>query len=492
VLRSQDHVAEQLTAAFEHAPSGVAVISYDGRLLRVNRALLAMLGRPEEEVVGARWQDIIHPSDLPLGEAAVAQAFEETGALDVEVRTQRPDGKEVRLRITARAVEGSEDNPARLVAHYEDVTERRERERELDRIRSRLDGLVDAAPDAVVMKDTEGRIVIWNTGAQEMFGLSAQEAVGRLYPEVVLPPEEVENFHRLNAQVLTGHPIRARMKARRSDGSEFLSQVSVAPVRSPEGRAPGTVAIIRDITDVVEAEQTIAERAKQLERSNAELEDFAYAASHDLQEPLRSIEMAAGTVLRAASGRLDEDERGLLGYIDAAAGRMSDQVAALMHTAQVALGGAPAEPISVDLAVDDALAALRAAIRESGAEISVSRPLPSVGVPRAEMALVLQNLIANAIKFRRPGEPARVTVSGSRHDGYKQIEVSDQGIGLTEDECARIFDAFERGRPDLPGIGMGLAVVRRILDRRGGSISVTSTGPDGGARFTLRLPVPGS
>jgi PAS domain S-box-containing protein len=476
-------------AAFVHAPSGVALIDAGGRFLHANPALSRILGYPEEELVGLRWQDVIHPEDLGQGESAVAAAIEQTGELDEVVRAVRPDGEIRDVRVTARAVNGSPDNPAWLVAHYEDLTEPLAQERRLRSIGYRMAALVEAAPDAIVIREGDGRIATWNPAAETLFGLPAEAAIGRSYEEVLFAEPDRPRYRELHARVCAGETLTVRMRARRHDGTPFPVQVSAAPLVDGKS-AIGTVAIIRDITELAAAERELAEHAARLQRSNTDLETFAYAASHDLQEPLRSITMAADTVLRAASERLDDDERQLLSYIDEAAGSMGDRVAALMQVARLRLGAAPDEPVPVEEAVEDALVGLRAAIREAGAEIDVRTPLPSVPMPRSEVALVLQNLIANAIKYCRPGERPHVTVSGSDRNGYAELEVSDDGVGLSEADRERIFGPFQRATSDVEGTGLGLAVVSRIAERRAGSVSADSDGPGRGARFTLRVPKP--
>jgi PAS domain S-box-containing protein len=671
--RNDDDV---LLAAFEHAPSGVAVLTGDGRLLRVNRALARMLGRPAEELLRLRWQDVMHPDDRRTGEAAFARALTGTEAVGVEVRAPRPDGGEALLRVSAQALPAGAGEPARLVAHCEELSSRRSipprglngspigvagvaalqavvegvaeaivcvdshdivrffspaaeriwgrpaeevvgravwslapdsrelwarelraelragRSMEREAVASRTDGshvgvrlaavpifgpngtyegaaitaldipdrrrahfdakhgrqlrqrlvgdapnvvwledrkggcplsneggapdgvglvasgvsaigrceadsarlaaLVRAAPEGLVTTDRDAIIETWNPGAERMFGLPAEHAIGRGYDEVVVPEAERDASRHLRAQALAGQAITARMGGRRSDGSELSTQVSAAPLTAADGSHIGIVAIIRDVTQLVRAESELRERAQQLERSNADLEAFAYAASHEIQEPLRSIQMGAETVMRSAAERLHEDERGLLAYVETAASRMSAQVYALMEVARVALNHGPQERAPVQLALDDALEALRAAIQETGAEIDVQGELPSAPVPRAEMALVLQNLIANAIKFRRDDARPRVTVSGAVRDGHVEVSVGDNGIGLSEADREHIFRMFGRPHSGVPGTGMGLAVCRRILERRGASISVSSAGPDRGTQFTLRLPAAGS
>lgn len=430
-----------------------------------------MLGRPADAVVRLRWQDVVHPDDRRAAEDATQRALAGE-AVEVVLRAGRPDGTEVQLRITARALAGEDPQ---IVAHVEDLDVSELRRAEADR--ARLGALAEAAPDAIVIKDPEDTITSWNPGAELMFGLTIDEAVGRPYEEAVVPESERATYARIRRDLRYGRSRTLRMDAMRADGSTFPAQVSAAALAD----GAGTVAIIRDITDLVAAQ-------RELERSNADLERFAYAASHDLQEPLRTIRLGAETVMLAASERLDEDERGLLTHVAQAAGRLSSQVQALMDVARVALDEVPEEATPLQHALEDAIAALRAAIREADAQIEVDGGLPVAGVPRPEMALVLQNLISNAIKFGRPGERPVVVLRARVASGVVELRVSDNGIGLTEAAAARIFGLFERDRTGVPGTGVGLAVCRQILERRGGSISVSSGGTGQGAAFTLRLP----
>ena len=306
----------------------MALLSADGRFLRVNPALSVMLGRPADQLVRLRWQDVVVPADLRATEQAVERAFAGQG-VEAELRARRPDGAEVHLRITARALPG--ETP-QLVAHVEDRTRRLAREATLEAVVDVAaeaiigSALAEAAPDAIVITDPDGTITSWNPGAEQMFDLTVDEAVGRSYEEALVPDGEHERYRRIRRDLGYGRSRTVRMEAMRADGSTFPAQVSVAALAD----VAGTVAIIRDISDLVGAQ-------RELERSNADLERFAYAASHDLQEPLRTIRMGAETVMLAASERLDDDERGLLAHVEQAAGRMSSQVQALMDVARVAL-----------------------------------------------------------------------------------------------------------------------------------------------------------
>jgi PAS domain S-box-containing protein len=324
-----------------------------------------------------------------------------------------------------------------------------------------------------------------------MFGLSAEEAIGRNYVELVVPEDERERVQHIVGQVNTGQTRTGRSYRLRADGSRFPAQISLAPLTLLDGTWQGTLAMIRDITDLVQAEEELQARAAALERSNADLERFAYAASHDLQEPLNSIRLSAGAVIEAARERLDAEERELMAHIDAAAGRLSGQVRGLMQVAQVALGRQAGEQVALAVAIKDAIDALRAAAVECGAEIEVQDPVPDVDVPRTELSAVLQNVISNAIKYRRDGVTPRIAIAAEKGEAIIEVRVADNGLGLSDEELDRIFGLFERGASDQPGTGMGLAVTRRMLERLGGTILARSPGRGQGSEFTVLVPLNG-
>jgi signal transduction histidine kinase len=304
-----------------------------------------------------------------------------------------------------------------------------------------------------------------------------------------VPIDERDRVADIVSSVETGRTRVGRSYRLRADGTRFPAQISLAPLTMLDGTWQGTLAMIRDITDLVGAEEELRERATALERSNADLERFAYAASHDLQEPLNSIRLSAGAVIEAAKERLDAEERELMAHIDAAASRLSGQVRGLMEVAQVALGRETGEHVALAVAIKDAIDALRAAAVECGAEIEVQEPVPDVEVPRIELSAVLQNVISNAIKYRREGVTPRIVIAAEQGEAIIEVRVVDNGLGLSDEELDRIFGLFERGSTDVPGTGMGLATARRMLERLGGTILARSPGRGQGSEFTVLVPL---
>jgi PAS domain S-box-containing protein len=459
----------------------------DGRWRMVNRRGSEVLGRSPARILGRRDADIFPPDFAERSREEDRQVQRRGQPMTFETDLPLPGGGSALYVVTKFPVTGADGTPDGIGMIASDISEIRRGEAD----RKRLGAIVQSAWDAIIAKDTEGRITTWNPSAERMFGLPEEQALGRMYEDVAVAPEEQDLYRELYARVRAGATVEVRMSGRRADGTLFPTAVSAAPLAAPDGSYTGIVATVRDISARVEAELALRERAAQLERSNADLEAFAYAASHDLQEPLRSINLSAEVLLRATAERLDDDERMLLSEVEAAAARMADQVGALMEVARVSLGRAPEEPVPAALALDDAIGALVAAIHESGAQIELTSQLPSTMMPRVELALVLQNVLANAIKYRRPDLPPQIRVSGSEGEEHVEIRIADNGIGMSRRDLAHIFSIFGRAQEGVPGTGMGLAVTRRVLGRRGGSISATSPGIGQGSEFILTLPAGG-
>lgn len=475
-----------LDRIIENAPNTIAVKDLEGRYLVYNQHGAAAIGRSPDDLLGR--------TDHELFRGDIADRIREHD--EIVLSTGEPhtfsfdfvrrDGHRSVMVTTKFPVTGPGGTIEGLGMIASDVTEVRRAEAD----QAQLATLVEAAPDAIVARDEDGRVLAWNPGAEAMFGLSAAETIGHSELDRTVPPDARAAFDLLVAEALGGRTTTRRLDRCRVDGSRFPAQVSIAPLVMYEGTVRGTLAIIRDISDLVAAERKLEARAALLERSNTELERFAYAASHDLQVPLQSITLSATAVLASAEDRLDPDERELLTHIYAAASRLSSQIRDLMQVAQVALGAGPREQVPVAVAVRDAVEALRGVAVEAAAEIIVHEPLPDVHVPRTEVSLVLQNLIANAIRYRREDEPPQVEITGVVGAGSVAVRVRDNGVGLSEEDMTRVFGLFERGTATgATGTGLGLAVARRMLERHGGRLVAHSDGPGKGSEFVLRLPL---
>ena len=349
--------------------------------------------------------------------------------------------------------------------------------------------LVEGAKDyAIYMLDARGRITTWNAGAERMKGYTAAEIHGvhfsRFYVsadvEQHLPEAELEAAARDGRFEAEGWRVR-------KDGSRFWANAVITALRDADGTLVGFGKITRDMTDRKLAEDELKRTARELARSNAELEQFAYVASHDLQEPLRAVAGCVDLLQHRYQGRLDGRADEFITHAREGAARMRDLINDLLAYSRLSTGASVPTPTDCNAALNDATANLSVAIRETDARITADH-LPTVIADRTQITQLLQNLLANAIKFRAARTP-EIHVGAERNGGEWRFCVRDNGIGIDPRYSERIFKVFQRlhTRREYPGTGIGLAICKRIVERHGGRIWVTAQ-PDEGAMFHFTIP----
>ncbi|MGA8116803.1 MAG: ATP-binding protein [Actinocatenispora sp.] len=248
--------------------------------------------------------------------------------------------------------------------------------------------------------------------------------------------------------------------------------------------------ITHELDSRAEDQQTLEEQAEELRRSNAELEQFAYVASHDLQEPLRKVASFCQLLERRYGDKLDDSARQYIGFAVDGAKRMQELINDLLAFSRVGRLHDRREPVALAATLDNALRNLSVSLEESEAEVVVPPELPGVTGDRTLLTMVWQNLIGNAVKFRTPDSSPRVVIEAEETDGECQITVTDNGIGIDAQFADKIFVIFQRlhSRDTYGGTGIGLALCRKIVEYHGGRIWLDTDHRDG-ARFILTVPV---
>jgi light-regulated signal transduction histidine kinase (bacteriophytochrome) len=275
------------------------------------------------------------------------------------------------------------------------------------------------------------------------------------------------------------------LTGRRKDGTAFPIEIMLSPLESAEGIL--VTAAIRDISVRKAAELHLLQTVEELNRSNEELGQFAYIASHDLQEPLRMVASYTQLLSRRYKGQLDTDADEFIAFAVDGASRMQRLIDDLLAYSRVGTKGQDLLATSSEEALEQALLNLRGAIEESGALVTHD-PLPTVLADEMQLVQLFQNLVGNAIKYQDPGVP-RVHISAARNSGKKWIfAVNDNGLGIDPQYFEKIFGVFQRlhGRDEFAGTGIGLAICKKIVERHGGSISVESQ-PGKGSTFRFAL-----
>ncbi len=369
------------------------------------------------------------------------------------------------------------------------VVQRLEEERKrADAGLARLATIVESSSDAIVVIDPDGGLADWNAGAERMFGYAASEATGQ--PMALMAPEdEWPEQSRRYSEAAAGRSQAYEAFSLRKDGSRFRSRLTLFPMFARDGRQLGVSAIVIDVTEAYEAQQQLERYAQELARSNSDLEQFAYVASHDLQEPLRMVTGFMGLLENRYKGQLGSDADEFIGFAVDGAHRMQTLIDDLLAFSRVGTRGATPEPANLGEAVNEALLNLHAAIDESG--VSIRRgDLPTVQADRRQMVQLFQNLIGNAIKFRA-GRTPQVEVGAESGRGEWRLFVRDNGIGIAPQHSDNVFAIFRRlhTREAYPGSGVGLAICKRIVERHGGRIWVDSE-LGKGSTFWFTLPDP--
>ncbi len=350
--------------------------------------------------------------------------------------------------------------------------------------------IIETALDAFIEMDSDGLITDWNAQAETTFGWSRSEAIGQTLCQVIIPHRYREAHTRgLRLFLATGEgPVlnkRIEIPALHRDGTEFPIELAISAIRWGERRLFS--AFVRDVTQQKRAQQELARKVEELARSNAELEQFAYVASHDLQEPLRMVASYTQLLARRYKGKLDANADEFIGFAVGGATRMQQLIQDLLSYSHVTTKGQSFQLIDAKTACDNALENLQTLIKDSNAVVNVG-PLPAVLADASQLMQLFQNLIGNAVKYGNERTPEIHVAAKPKGDQWV-FSVQDNGIGIAPQYSERIFQMFQRlhTAKEYSGTGIGLAICRKIVERHGGKIWVEAQ-PGKGSTFVFTIP----
>jgi PAS domain S-box-containing protein len=349
--------------------------------------------------------------------------------------------------------------------------------------RSQLSAIVEASGDAIYVYDFDGNILTWNRAAEELYGFGAQEIIGRPAETIVPPDRRAELREIIKTSGDAANVFRNLETTRmRRNGSVFPALLTISPIRDDSGQAVALSVIARDITERKRAEN-------ELRRANQDLEQFAYSASHDLQEPLRTIKIYSELLADRLGTAVEGETAEFLDFLRCAATRMELLVRDLLAYTQVTRLDAQPEETDANQALTETLANLGSAIAESGATVTRDK-LPVVRVHGTHLRQLFQNLVGNAMKYRSEDRTPTVHIGAERQDGHWVFTVRDNGIGIPAEFKEQIFGLFTRlhNTDRYAGTGIGLAICQRIVERYHGRIWVESE-PGRGSEFRFTIPV---
>ena len=475
-----------LTTAMQNAVEGISRLDIEGRYLNMNRAYAHKCGYEPEEMIGLEWPITVHPDDVEMLMLAYQEMLT-SGKVEVEARGVRKNGSFFYKQLTmVKAC----DEQGTFNGHHcfmKDITERKLTERALQESESKYRQIVELAEEGIWVIDGNARTTYANRAMARMLGYEELEMFGRSLFDF-MDEQAIQSANDNMELRRQGIAQRYEFRLKNQDGKDVWTYMSTSPVMDEKGNLLSSCTLVYNITERKEADRQMLQLTEDLKRSNEELEQFAYVASHDLQEPLRAVTSYTQLLADRYQGNLDEKADKYINYIVDGATRMQQLINDLLAYSRLGTRGQEFEPTDCNAAVQQSLCNLQIAIAEKKAVITCDA-MPTVMADESQLVQLFQNLIANSIKFCRQDIPL-IDIAARRQENEWLFYVRDNGIGIAPEYADRIFIIFGRlhGRREYSGTGIGLAMCKRIVERHGGRIWVESQ-EGKGATFYFSIPI---
>ncbi|MDO8605250.1 MAG: PAS domain S-box protein [Phaeospirillum sp.] len=456
----------------------VTAVDAEGRFLFVNEAAARIFGLTSEQCAGRLAFDFVHPDDR-LGTIEAFRRWVAEGRANIEHENRQisVDGKVSHLLWTIRTHFGPDGAPLRFTSIARDTTELRKAQTTL-----RLTQYsVDNAGEAVCWMTADLAILYANKAAGLLSGVSLSHEDGSPLAGLI-GNEPAQQWRDVFTALAPGETTTFEARITPAHGKAVEVEVTASKVTF-DGYERNCV-FFRDIRVRKETEERLI-------RTNTELEQFAFIASHDLREPLRMVKLYVALLERRMERHLDTDTREFMGFVVDSASRMDSLINDLLEYSRTGRNVTPPGPVDLQAAFASVMTYLRGPLEECGGAIELESRLPTVTGDEGEMVRLFQNLIGNAIKYRSPQQALRIVVAADSADGYWRVSISDNGIGISPEYREKIFRVFQRlHAPGAHGggTGIGLAICKKIIEHRGGNIRVESE-PGRGATFIFTLPM---
>lgn len=466
------------------APVAIAVTDADGEIVRANRHATDLPGFPTQQAVNSEETPTLYDADgdpLPPERTPAARALARgEPVIDVEIAAEDATGERTWFIVNAAPIFDAEGAVERVITVGEDITKLKTHQRQLERRKSELETelseILGRISDAFYALDEDCRFTHVNDRAGALLQRSPDELRGRHLSEVYDESSDTESdADRIQQQFHDALTSQERVSFESYDATaDAWLEFNAYPSET------GLSVYFRDVT-----ERKTYER--QLEASNERLEQFAYAASHDLQEPLRMVSSYLRLIEQRYGDDLDADGVEFLEYATDGADRMRAMIDGLLTYSRVETQGNSLEPVDLEQVLADVREDMQFRIAETNAEVRTSS-LPTVRGDSDQLRQVFQNLLSNAIEYSGD-EPPKIDISSERVGSEWHLAVTDHGIGIESDDTERVFEVFQRlhSRDTHDGTGIGLAVCKRIVERHGGEIGI-DTEPGVGTTISLTLP----
>ena len=468
------------------ASSHDAIVSktLEGIVTTWNAGAERMFGYTAEEMIGQPILRLI-PPELHEEETRILQGLKAGERIEhYETVRLTKEGRRIPVSLTISPVR---DSTGRIVGASKIARDISEQKR-LSELKERMAAIVESSDDAIISKDLNGIIRSWNPGAERIFGYTADEIIGQ-HISTIAAPDRIDEIPGILERIRRGERVdHYETKRKTKDGKILTVSLTISPIRDAAGTVIGASKVARDVTDRVRQNQALREANAALSRANADLQQFADSASHDLQEPLRMVAAYSDLLQKRFGGQLGPTGEEYIRHTVQGAIRMETLLRDLRTYTQMSMEEhEPSEDLDAGEVLNKALANLELSIKESGAAITRTA-LPRIRMYEFQLQQIFQNLIGNAIRYRSD-DPPRIKIAAIREGKEWVISVQDNGIGIAPEFREQIFGIFKRlhNRADYPGTGMGLAICRRIIERIGGRIWVESE-PGRGSTFFFTVP----
>ncbi|PRY12261.1 two-component system sensor kinase FixL [Pontibacter ummariensis] len=491
----------RLKAIIDTAIDGIITIDRHGVIETMNPAAARIFGYEPEECIGQNVSILMPEPDRSLHDKYI-ENYHRTGVGQIigkgrEVLGKKKDGTVFPFRLSISEVNLQDKQLFTGIVH--DITELKKAEAALRESESKINSIIQTAVDGIITIDKRGIMEMVNASAARLFGYTEEELLGKKInilmpePDRSLHDNYMHHYHETGERRIIG--IGREVSGLKKDGTIFPLYLSISEVHLAERTV--YTGFIHDITQQKISEERLRRYAAELERSNRELQDFAYVSSHDLQEPLRKIQAFGDRVKTKEYDNLSEQGKDYVDRMLNAAVRMQNLINDLLSFSRVTTKSKPFVPVDLDHILTEVLSDLEVTIEQTGAVIERS-PLPTIEAEPTQMRQLFQNLISNAIKFRKDDVKPIIRIFANKlqrqahmtatpGDELVEITVEDNGIGFDEKYLDRIFNIFQRLEGQkYEGSGVGLAICRKIAVRHGGDITARSQ-PGVGTRFIVLL-----
>lgn len=486
---------EEFRGAFENSAIGMALVSTEGKWLKINEKISDFLGYSREELLEKTFQDITHPDDLALDLSKMYQLLEgKINKYAVEKRYIKKDGQIIWVLLNVSLVRDADNQPVHFVSQIEDITVRKEIEKNLLDLNSDLTAILDSGNVSIISTDTEGLITHFNKGAELMLGYNAEEMIGTS-PGIMHLPSEIqergEALSRVFKRPITGFSIFVEMARQghhdsrkwtyvRKDGTTFPVQLVVSPIKDDKGETKGFLGIATDISEQVNSQTQLRKAKEELELladkltgQNKQLQNFAHITAHNLRSPASNL---LSLLELYHTSNSEADKKVIFGHFETVANHLTNTLNDLMQALKIRDSHQVFEKVNLPETVNKISEILKGEILSSGALIKTDfDAFDTIDYNKNYMESIIQNLVSNSIKYKQPDRQPEIEITSRVKDNLSIIEFKDNGMGIDlQQHGNKIFGLHKTFHRHKDAKGLGLFIVKNQIDAMGGEILVES------------------